>query len=1123
MSIRPLSPAPRLLQQVAAALLPLALLLTTAIQPAHAADGVQQDYQQSLSDVIRKVRTGLGGIPMPYTDPKGKTYDNFELADDTSTVEIDINSLGYGGEEKIGLIIRKSDSYILGFHTDAGYFYLLRAEETVDGNLPGSRNAVKLGYDGRYSDLRPVREPGFTVGQNEIQAAVNSLTFATSDKKDFNYLKGSLATVIVAVAEAARDRVVENAIVKAIRNGNSMNVPDYSDIILSWGQMGTALDELTTNKRTDPYVVEFPATQENKTQTLDTDRLKQMLALKRPNRCATTARFGRAATSGCFRSDVVVSMGDSYISGEGGRWAGNAPDAGGGDSVYGTDRTKVVYGDTDTDTNKCHRSDSAEIKSIGDVFDIPKQQRINIACSGATTDHVLTDTYNGEDPQIKQLAGLAGRYNLKSVVVSIGGNDLGFSTIGRDCTAAAFGIPCSMNGRNDIKGKLPDVGSKVGKTLDAVRKTLDDAGQSDTGIILQSYVNPVPAARDNRYNNTLNPASAAVGSWAAKFLAGGCGLLDTDEDWLRYEVLTGLNRTLADTAHDKKAIFLNTQSAFAGHELCSNGSDQAPGDASAANPPKAESSEWVRWMLTTQGSLQEWIHPNYFGQKALGSCLRQTMERTENRASGYFTCYGSAGSAPENMRVAEKKPENPIPGFAESGGEIKFKKTMRVRNTSSGDLLDASWGHNDSSVSLVRDNASGQQTWTVQDEVLKQVDLNAGAPQISRVAAVRFGYGNGGMYGEAGALWPTVGDGPKGKGIQWATSVVGDDGSVQIMRWAETGPDRYSLDGCLTQDPQRGGGSAASVEKCGGDLAPYQRWWFDDGEAKSHLQRAGSWDVVPSSGQIVGIGSGQCMARAGAGGVKLAACEDSKDQQWQALRQPGGAGAGTGSAKRAMSAAPDPAPDGAFVVVNTASGLCLDVDQARHQVGEWACHGRDNQRWYRDGAFIRSKATGEMLFPGQGNTVKLDTFAAVPAQLKGGEDPKDGAQVNLTSATGKAIDLPAGNTTAGTLVTSWDPDPSKSNQTWCLHQDGDVWRIAPLATDARHLSYDTRAKAVALQDAVKDNKGEQWRLEPVGDGWYRIVSALDGTNMTAGGNGEPLGMKPRTGDPAQLWRITTTP
>ncbi|MFE7598321.1 hypothetical protein [Streptomyces sp. NPDC057494] len=172
----------------------------------------------------------------------------------------------------------------------------------------------------------------------------------------------------------------------------------------------------------------------------------------------------------CVGVDAVVSMGDSYISGEGGRWQGN----GAGElsyrsrqgSAFGTDRAafnctgsgkdevceqdpKRVYGETASGKEMCHRSDLAPIKSVGDVLGIPAERRFNVACSGATTTDVTDNTFKGEEPQVKQLAKIAAENNVKYVVPSIGGNDIGFSDIGFNCVVGYVGNkPCSTNGRS---------------------------------------------------------------------------------------------------------------------------------------------------------------------------------------------------------------------------------------------------------------------------------------------------------------------------------------------------------------------------------------------------------------------------------------------------------------------------------------------------------------------------------------------------------------------------------------------------------------------------------------------------------------------------------------------------
>ena len=49
------------------------------------------------------------------------------------------------------------------------------------------------------------------------------------------------------------------------------------------------------------------------------------------------------------------------------------------------------------------------------------------------------------------------------------------------------------------------------------------------------------------------------------------------------------------------------------------------------------------------------------------------------------------------------------------------------------------------------------------------------------------------------------------------------------------------------------------------------------------------------------------------------------------------------------------------MIVNEASGLVLDVNSSGDNVVLWAAHGGNNQRFTRDGPFIRAAHTGKVL------------------------------------------------------------------------------------------------------------------------------------------------------------------
>ena len=78
-------------------------------------------------------------------------------------------------------------------------------------------------------------------------------------------------------------------------------------------------------------------------------------------------------------SPWVVSLGDSYISGEAGRWAGSSnSSSASADALGGTAYYDNAGGTAET-INRCHRSKAAEIYLGGGV------NGLNLACSGAKT------------------------------------------------------------------------------------------------------------------------------------------------------------------------------------------------------------------------------------------------------------------------------------------------------------------------------------------------------------------------------------------------------------------------------------------------------------------------------------------------------------------------------------------------------------------------------------------------------------------------------------------------------------------------------------------------------------------------------------------------------------------
>ncbi|WP_051965849.1 GDSL-type esterase/lipase family protein [Kitasatospora mediocidica] len=336
--------------------------------------------------------------------------------------------------------------------------------------------------------------------------------------------------------------------------------------------------------------------------------------------CATSLLALATPARAASLPTASVSMGDSYISGEAGRWQGNSDTASG--SRDGTDRSwngsgynpSAVYGSTYA--SGCDRSDSAEIRSAAGI----SQTQINLACSGATTANVFRaadggQSLKGEAPQADQLATVAAKNNVKLITLSIGGNDLGFSDVITSCVKdyLIWDSYCASDEQAAIDSKMSTAMAGVGKSIDEIRAAMSKDGYAASSyrIVLQSYPSPIPRSSENRYSES---------GWD-RADAGGCPFWDADSDWARDTMVPEISEQLAAVAAGRGVQFLDLRDFLQGREVCSTSDQQAaPGTA-----PSATTSEWARFvdegLSASQGTVQESMHPNYYAQLALGRCL----------------------------------------------------------------------------------------------------------------------------------------------------------------------------------------------------------------------------------------------------------------------------------------------------------------------------------------------------------------------------------------------------------------------------------------------------------------------------------------------------------------------
>lgn len=359
-----------------------------------------------------------------------------------------------------------------------------------------------------------------------------------------------------------------------------------------------------------------------------------------PAQAASSSGQGQTATA-------AVSLGDSYISGEAGRWQGNSIDASG--SRDGTDRAFTGTGYdlsrvylSPSDTNGCHRSDVSEIRSALLPVNLP----INLACSGAVTSNIFRTSsggmgQNGELPQADQLSAVAAQTKVRLVVLSIGGNDLGFSSIVAACLQAytTNGTPCRYTQQPLIDAKFPTAMAKVGKAIDEIRAVMQADGYlaSSYRFVLQSYPSAVPRSSEIRVPELNKVARTSL---------DGCPIYNTDADWARDSVVNQISNGLKGVAAGRGVQFMDLRDLLQGREMCSVSTRLA----TPIQGPSATTSDWARFLnlsaVETQGQLQETFHPNAYAQGAFGKCLSLLYAHRGN-----FACDNTPGLGPSGVKL----------------------------------------------------------------------------------------------------------------------------------------------------------------------------------------------------------------------------------------------------------------------------------------------------------------------------------------------------------------------------------------------------------------------------------------------------------------------------------------
>ena len=339
---------------------------------------------------------------------------------------------------------------------------------------------------------------------------------------------------------------------------------------------------------------------------------------------------------------TVVSVGDSAISGEAGRWAGNTNGSPSQRRRARPDRVLRQPAGT-------ARGDP-RLPSLQGVGDRHRRRRAsaNLACSGART---YTQPFSsgsdfkpgldfyddgaGHIGQAKALQQYAATHNVKMVVALIGANDYGFADIVQQCVTDWLTSPswwknyCHDDSSMTSKFTAANVAAITTRVAERVpqpahrdaqrrlRRRLVDAARAD--LLLAA------AAR------RADPLLRRTASRARRSAAAASGTpTPTGPTTPSSRRSTTRCATPRRPAGCRTSQVFDAQNALVGHRLCENtdGLLEEQGLATWHSAGAADRSEWVSQIRTTTTlfgpyQLQEDAHPSYWGQLALRNCLRQ--------------------------------------------------------------------------------------------------------------------------------------------------------------------------------------------------------------------------------------------------------------------------------------------------------------------------------------------------------------------------------------------------------------------------------------------------------------------------------------------------------------------
>jgi PKD repeat protein len=348
------------------------------------------------------------------------------------------------------------------------------------------------------------------------------------------------------------------------------------------------------------------------------------------------------------RDLLIFGIGDSYGSGEG------SPDV-----------NDFEEGGAQWQNLRCHRSaQSGQVRAAQMIEDADPHTSVtfvHLACSGGRIHRALLEPYlgiveNGEflPPQIERVGELADEHEIDALFVSIGGNDINFSTVVEACILGEvchLGDPmidpllektaslvCGVTGsfEDECKSYLdpntisPDsldartifeIGSKTEDVhqdgLDDLPANYDDLGQAIVGTLgmdpARVYLIEIPDVTRDEFGDLCEWPTVLPGFSEGLRIAAQQvpGVTETEMEWASDYVLTELRAAMRASANRNGWQFVDgVDSRFAGHGYCSD-------------------VTWLTRLQNTfqfQGDQNGALHPNILGYGAYADAIVEAFD-----------------------------------------------------------------------------------------------------------------------------------------------------------------------------------------------------------------------------------------------------------------------------------------------------------------------------------------------------------------------------------------------------------------------------------------------------------------------------------------------------------------